>query len=287
MTRPTLRDPRLHPFAGQDLPSLMDLQASRQGARPFLIWKPESGAERRWSYAQFAADTMRLAKGLAKRGILKGDRLLIHLENCPEFLLAWFACARLGAIAVTTNTRSSGKEMDYLAKSCRARGAITQPAFCDLLQTHCTDLEWIAVTETDSGQDAMSGQGAAAHEQFELLFQDTEHRLFDSPDPWAPLSVMYTSGTTSRPKGVLWTHGNALWGGRVASFLEGLTPGDVFMVFLPLFHCNALVNQVLSAFWAGASIVLLRRFSAKRFWPIDAQPMQRDRVRALLCKGDR
>ena len=267
MARPTLHDPRLHPFAGQDLVSLLELQARRRGDMPFLIWEPAQEPSRTWSYAAFADDTSRIAAGLAGRGIGRGDRLIIHLENCPEFLLLWFACARIGAIAVTTNTRSSGEEIGFIAENCGAKAAITQPAFADLLRNHCPTLSWIAVTDSDAGQEPAGGRPAPT-DRFQLLFADHGIERTGAPDPWAHHSVMYTSGTTSRPKGVLWTQGNALWGGRVGTFFEDLNATDVSMVFLPLFHCNALVTQVLSAFWAGAAIVLQRRFSASRFWSV-------------------
>lgn len=267
MARPTLHDTRLHPFAGQDLVSLLELQARRRGDKPFLIWEPTEEQSRTWSYAAFATDTARIAAGLAARGISHGDRLIIHLENCPEFLLLWFACARIGAIAVTTNTRSSGEEIGFIAENCNAVAAITQPVFADLLRNHCPTLRWIAVTDSDAGQQPASGQPAPA-DRFHHLYADQGIERTSAPDPWKHHSVMYTSGTTSRPKGVLWTQGNALWGGRVGTFFEDLRPDDVTMVFLPLFHCNALVTQVLSAFWSGAAVVLQRRFSASRFWSV-------------------
>jgi crotonobetaine/carnitine-CoA ligase len=87
-------------------------------------------------------------------------------------------------------------------------------------------------------------------------------------DPSAPFGVQYTSGTTARPKAVLWTHANALWGARVSAMHEDLRPDDVHLVHLPLFHTNAQVYSTLAALWAGAAIVLQPKFSASRFWPV-------------------
>lgn len=269
--RPVLRDPGCHPFAGRDLVSLIDLQATRFAQKPFLIWEPHEGTSRPWSYGEFATVTRQIAAGLAKRGIGKGDRLLIHMENCPEFLFLWFACARLGAIAVTTNTRSSGDELRFIVENSGAVAAVTQPMFSALLRTHCASLKWIAVTETDAGQAPANDENVQADERFHGLCLETGPHRYVDPDPWTHHSVMYTSGTTSRPKGVLWTQGNALWGGQVGSFLEHLSADDVSLVFLPMFHCNALVTQVLSSFWAGAAVVLQRRFSASRFWDVSVR----------------
>jgi crotonobetaine/carnitine-CoA ligase len=79
---------------------------------------------------------------------------------------------------------------------------------------------------------------------------------------------MFTSGTTSRPKGVLWTHANALWGAQMGALQLGLRPEDVYQVFLPLCHVVGLSWSVLAALWAGATVVLQPKFSASRLWPV-------------------
>ena len=66
-----------------------------------LVWAPREGDGRRWTYAELLADVRKIAVGLATRGIAKGDKVLIHCENCPEMVLAWYACATVGAVGVT------------------------------------------------------------------------------------------------------------------------------------------------------------------------------------------
>ena len=262
---PLMKDMRMHPFAGQDLSTLVERRKRLHGDKAFLIWEPAVGERRIWTYGDFWSDVSRLAAGLVRRGIGSGSHVLVHLENCPEFLVAWFACARIGAVAVTTNTRLSGMELRFLADDCGAVAAITQPAYYLIISEACPKLSWIAVTSTDAGEEAAHAVPRA--ERFERLLLDAVDSTYVESDPWRPHSVMYTSGTTSRPKGVLWTQGNALWGARVGSFLQDYTERDVSLVFLPLFHCNALVTQILSAMWVGATVVLQRRFSAREFWP--------------------
>jgi crotonobetaine/carnitine-CoA ligase len=80
--------------------------------------------------------------------------------------------------------------------------------------------------------------------------------------------VQYTSGTTARPKGVVWTQANCLWAGAVGAGHQALRQDDVYLVHLPLFHTNALSYSFLSALWAGAHVVLAPRFSASRFWEL-------------------
>ena len=83
-----------------------------------------------------------MAAGLRGCGVRAGDRVLIHLENCPEFLLAWFGGAALGAVAVTTNARSAADELRYYASDSELVGAITQPRFAGLVTAAAPQLNW-------------------------------------------------------------------------------------------------------------------------------------------------
>jgi len=97
---------RTHPFSGTDVWALVQMRAQRSGGQIAFVWHPYDGSPREWTYRELARDAAGLAAGLQRRGIGAGDRVLIHLENCPEFVIAWYACAAIGAVAVTTNTRS-------------------------------------------------------------------------------------------------------------------------------------------------------------------------------------
>ena len=82
-----------------------------------------------WTYLRLQSEAEHLARALLTRGIRPGDPVLIHLENAPEMLIAWFACAYAGAIAVTTNARASAEELAYFAGHSGAVAALTQPRF--------------------------------------------------------------------------------------------------------------------------------------------------------------
>ena len=189
---------------------------------PFLIWAPFDAPARSWTYGEFHERVGALAAGLVKRGIKPGEYVLIHLDNCIEAMLAWFACVELGAIAVTTNTRSAPAEMEYFAGHCGAVAAITQPAYAEI------DLGQLPRPALDRGdlarcrRRARARQRRARGDSFESLFADSADRPRRATDPLAPCSVQYTSGTTSRPKAVLWTHANALWGAKINAAHEDL-----------------------------------------------------------------
>jgi crotonobetaine/carnitine-CoA ligase len=257
------------PFAGMDVPWLLRMRAQVRREHPFLIWAPFDAPARIWSYGEFHERVGALAAGLKARGVRPGEFVLIHLDNCIEAILAWFACAELGAIAVTTNTRSAPAEMEYFAGHCGAIAAITQPCYAEMVSTQCRNLRWLAVISHDAG--AAPAHSAPRSDAFEELFADSADRPRRATDPMAPCSVQYTSGTTSRPKAVLWTHANALWGAKVNAAHQDLHAGDVHQTYLPLFHTNALAYSMLASLWVGASCVIQPRFSASRFWNVAAE----------------
>jgi crotonobetaine/carnitine-CoA ligase len=252
-------------FTGTDVWDLLRLRATRTGDRPYLIWHPYEGTPARWTFAELARDAASVGVGLIRRGVRPGDKVLIHLENCPEFVISWFACAAVGAVAVTTNTRSAGDELRYYAEDSGAVGAITQPQFAELVSASAPALRWQVVTAHDAG---IAADGASGDGGFSSLFGDPGTLAPRPCESTAPMSVQYTSGTTSRPKGVLWTHANALWGARVNAVHEDLHPDDCHLTYLPLFHTNALAYSMLASLWVGARFVVVPKWSTSRFWDV-------------------
>src|SRR6185369_13051016 len=141
-------------------------------------------------YKQFRDKVLRVAAGLKKRGIKSGDFVLVHLDNCPELEFLWFATARLGAIIVTTNTRSAGPELEYFAEHCGAVAAITQPELAELVARHAKNIKWLAVTENT--MDSAPADAALKPEKA-LSFAQLDDDPADLPrleaDPWRPGSV--------------------------------------------------------------------------------------------------
>jgi carnitine-CoA ligase len=252
--------PRLHPFVGTDVWKLLLDRADEFGDERFLTWQDFEQQPQSWSYAEFRDKALRVAAGLAERGVVAGDRVVIHLENCPEFLLAWFGCAALHAVAVTTNVRSSLDELAFYIADSGAIAAVTRAGLAEIVDDAGPDLLWVAVVGGDNDRQRMV--------RFDDLDADARSVVLPLPDPSAPLSIQYTSGTTSRPKGVLWTHANGLWAARVNASHEGLRPDDVHLVYMPLFHTNALGYSVLPTLWVGARFVLIPKWSTSRFWAI-------------------
>ena len=256
-------------MVGIDIPWMLSQWANRQPDKPALIWEPFEGVPQSWSYSQLQEDARSVAGGLASRGVKEGDFVLIHLDNCPEFVISWYACAMLGAVAVSTNTHSVARDLEYFSDHTNAVCAITQPCFATLVSQSCRALKFIAVTNNDAGSEieTVSLLSELSAISFTSLF-DAENVPTLKPDPMRNLSVQFTSGTTSRPKAVLWTHANGLWAGKISAVHMRLQRADVTLVYMPLFHTNAQGYSMLATHWSGGTIVLQPKFSASRFWAI-------------------
>jgi crotonobetaine/carnitine-CoA ligase len=261
----------LHPFTGMNVWSLFAQRAEASAAAPFIVWQPFDQAPVTLTYAEVGERALRVAGGLHARGVRRGDPVIIHLENCPEFLIAWLACAALGAVAVTTNTRCSGDEFRYFASHSGAVGAITQPKHADLVSSFGSDLGWIVSTDHDGGVECAAADLPDNVDSFASLANSEPATDLAPPVPMAPMSVQYTSGTTARPKGVVWTHANVLWAARQNATKEDLHPDDCHLVYMPLFHTNALAFSTLASLWVGARIVLVPKWSTSRFWDWSVQ----------------
>src|SRR5258706_14280298 len=140
----------LLPYDGIDMRSLIRAQTVRHGDSAFLIWEPFEGVTRTWTYSGFFEAVRDFAAGLHARGLCPGDRLLIHLDNCPEFLVAWLGCAWAGVVGVTSNTKLSLDELTYVATHSKVVGAVTQPGFVAIVDKSVAEDCWIAVTETNA-----------------------------------------------------------------------------------------------------------------------------------------
>jgi carnitine-CoA ligase len=248
--------PVVHPFTGMDLTSALHERAARFGDKSFLVWEPGPGSvPGSWTYQDFADEVERVAAGLVARGVRAGDAVLLLLENSPAFLFVWFACARVGAVAIDTNTRYAPDELRHAIDLTAPVGAVTHEHLTKSLMQSGVELPWVVTIDEPTGTcPALSGARSTLPVR--------------SADPAAPLCVQFTSGTTSRPKAVLFTHANGLWGGRVGAAHAQLVEDDVTLVYGPLFHTQALSWMFLATFWVGGTVVLLPKFTATRFWEI-------------------
>jgi fatty-acyl-CoA synthase len=208
------------------------------------------------TYSEMADRVGRLAGGLRERGVDGGDVVAVLSYNCPEFLETVFAANHLGAIAMPINWRLAAPEVQYILEHSDARALVCDEALVDLADdaTKATEAAplraciapstpagWIPLAQLRSASDAPVREAIAA---------DDVHRL------------MYTSGTTGRPKGVMITHANLAWK-NLAHIVEfGFTSADLGLACGPLYHVGALDLTTTTLIAAGATTIVQRQFDA-------------------------
>ncbi len=257
-------------FHGMDIPWMLEQWASKTPDKVCLYFCPFQGAVQAYTYSELLESARSLASGLHDQGVRRGNFVIIHMDNSSEFIIAWYACAVLGAVAVSTNTRSVSRDLSYFAEVTEADFVLTQPMYARMIRQACPELS-IALTDNNAGEKAADHQeiqdevGGLA---FSSLFSSSLYMRRAEPESQDNLSVQFTSGTTSRPKAVLWTHANGLWAGRITAQHLKLRDDDVTLVYMPLFHTNAQAYSMLATHWSGGTIVVQPKFSASRFWQL-------------------
>lgn len=247
----------VHPGTGRDVAWLVDAWARHAPDRVFLRWAPFEGDGGTWTRREFAADVDLVARSLHARGVRRGDRFALVLPNRPAFLLTWTALVSLGAVAVCLNPRLARDELAHALGHSGAVAALTTPDRAEDVAAAAPGLRIIV-----DGASCRPGG-----DTFGDLLRGSPASYPRGVDPLGPASIQYTSGTTARPKGVVWSQAACLWAGQVGAAHQGLGPRDVNLVHLPLFHTNALSYSFLSSLASGGEVVLQPRFSASRFWP--------------------
>jgi crotonobetaine/carnitine-CoA ligase len=246
-----MNDGVLTAAGGRTVRDLLRRGAERDPGRILLEVEDRDGATSTLSWSQALDRSRVLAALLTDVGVGRGDRVHVHLPNRLEFLLALFAAAELGASIVPTNTAASADEVAYILTHAGVAASVVDAGGRALV-----DAAWVACERS---------RPVLVCEDLDLLGQPSRVPPPVDVVPTDDLAVMYTSGTTSRPKGVRITHANYVWAGEVVAGAVRMTPEDRVLTVLPLFHANAQLYTTMSALVAGATIVLLPRFSARRF----------------------
>ncbi len=234
------------------LKSALEDKARRFPDRPFLLFEDAGGDTASWTWREFDRAVNRAAHLLLRHGLDRGDKFNLHLGNCPEFLLFWMAAAKIGAVMVPTNPASTPDEMEYILGHSEARLSMTEAQYAAPVRAasaRCASPP--AVLECRPADAALAG----------MPDQPPEGAVASGDE----ISMQYTSGTTSKPKGVLLTHANYLYGGEVMAKAMRVGPGDRHLVVLPLFHAGAQLHAFLPMLLCGGSLALMERFSASRF----------------------
>src|SRR5712691_11148762 len=258
------------PLLGETIGANLRRVVAAHGGREALVDVPSG---RRWTFAEFDADTDTLARGVIAAGMKAGDRVGIWAPNCPEWVLMQYATAKAGVILVNINPAYRSHELGYVLRQSRVRLLVSAESFktsdyramigevrgeLDQLEQviYLGTAEWRALIAAGAagadvagadvaGADAAGGGAGAA--EAELLTARTAALTFDDP-----INIQYTSGTTGFPKGATLSHHNILNNGFFVGELLGYGPDDRVCLPVPFYHCFGMVMGNLGATSHGA-----------------------------------
>lgn len=222
--------------------------------------------DRRLTYAQLAAHVTRLAQALRASGVAPGDRVAYLASNSAEMLTAHFAIPLAGNVLVAINTRLAAQEVQYICAHSGAKVLFADGDHLQRIGLHSADLA--SVEETVELPD-VNGHDAhlwPATTYTDFLGRGTDDKLsWDVDDEHSTISINYTSGTTGRPKGVMYTHRGAHLNALNQVVHNRFTADSRYMWTLPMFHCNGWCHP-----WAvtavAATHVCLRSVRADAMW---------------------
>ncbi len=224
------------------LVELLDRAARRFPDRDAVVDPAE-----RLTWRELRERAWRLAASLARRhGIKPGDRVALLLRNGSEFPVAVFACACLGAVAVTLNTKLRSMELEFMLRNSEARVLLANP-------------EWWR--EVEPIQERLPCEGYYLTPYPELFDEPPSPPAVDAGEDDTAF-IMYTSGTTGRPKGAMGTHLGIINSAITFERCYGLAGHERTLVAVPLFHVTGLIAQLLTMTYLGGTTVVMPAFDA-------------------------
>ncbi len=215
-----------------------------------------------YSYGKLRDEMNRIGQGLVTLGVKKGDRVCIYLDSSPEYLISYFACWRIGAVAVPTNSVYRGEELLHAINNAGAVAVITDAqgaAVVDSIRARAKNLVHIICT-------AGSCTGSVAWASFPGAPAGMR-AVNCAPD--ALCHIQYTAGTTGKPKGAMLSHGN--WMTALDAEREALRmcPDDVYLGIYPMGHVG--LSWGLAMLRAGGTYVMMERFELERYLALAEQ----------------
>jgi len=235
---------------GVNLSELIARNAAFNPGKPALVFEGEI-----LSYAAFHARIVQTACALQSVcGVGSGDRIAILAMNRPDYLVLLYACAKLGAMLVPLNWRLALAEQMFMITDASVKLLLLERAFAEIMPTLARELPDVQTI----GLDFSPLQGCSFNE---LLTRAAGNGRNPNSDLSAPLLIVYTSGTTGRPKGAVLRQEALLWNGIMSQHMHSLTSEDRVLTVLPFFHVGGLNIQTTPALHHGATVTILPRFT--------------------------
>jgi long-chain acyl-CoA synthetase len=240
-----------------DLRELVKKQAENYKDKVFLYWKDITV-----SYTQLEELTNKVANFLYDLGIRKGDKVSVYLPNMPEYVYLYLGIPKIGAVIGPVNALFKPREVKFVVGHSEAKAIVTIPKFMELVNQIKGDLPELKHIIVIGG----STEGTLAYEELmeKASSEAPPEVTIDEREDYA--AILYTSGTTGFPKGVLQTHFNIRRNAEMIRDFINAKEYFRFMLILPLFHCNAQIVTIMAPLIIGASSILTPGFSAQTHW---------------------
>lgn len=281
--------------------TLRDLWRSaveNRGNSSFLIFHNRIGDIFEYTYSEFNNDVNRIANVFLSLGIKKGDHVALHLHSSPEFLMCLLGLSNIGAIVVPVNEQYLADEAEYILRNSHAVCVVVEPIFFDTYKELMSrglhfpkgllvaraggdspeadiDFSQIYTTLREDKIDAQS-----IYDFWDLRCKESsELKEYISLNSMDPCQILYTSGTTSKPKGVVLTHANMVFSGLYGDWEVSLRGSDRVLSSMPACHSNFQLAALMPVIAAGATIIIVEKYSARRFW----RQVQHYRATVIQC----
>ncbi len=236
------------------IPGIIAEHRQNAGDKAFVVYNKENT-----SYFEIDSMANKVGAFLKAKGVGRGDHITLLMGNRPDFVTSLLALWKLGAVCVPANTSYKSDELAYSINHSDSVGVITEKEFLpvvDSIRSQCPGLGWVVFCDGASEEDNFSN--ISQH------YADEAPERLPAPDDMA--LIMYSSGTTTRPKGVMINHASVVYGAEVTAKHLYLTPEDRALVAFPLFHANSLFFACCGSALMGGSFVLLPRVSISKWW---------------------
>jgi crotonobetaine/carnitine-CoA ligase len=246
------------------LRDMWDKLAQNYSKKTGMIFEDCYGNITEFTYAQLNAEINKAANLFLDLGIQKDEKVAIQLHNCPEFLMCWFGLAKIGAVTVPLNTQYTQEECGYIIQKC---GIVTV----------IIEEEFLPIYDGSRPKDNICIKNillARSEKQISGIINFWEHKAKQSKElkTFRPLSsedvaeILFTSGTTAKPKGVVLTHCNILYGGIFTAWQCSLRCEDRYLTIMPAFHVDFQLNAMLPTLTVGATMIMIEKYKATIFW---------------------
>lgn len=257
------------PRPDETIPGILRRRAAEDGTKPYITFPDEDGYE--MSYGDALEGTEAVMRALLASGLGEGSRVAVYLPNCPGYVWAWFGTLAAGAADVSVNCEAQGESLAYSLNKARVDAVITDPGGLAGLSTAAALDAAPRVFVLDHGAedrhlvraldwgrwDGLDAAPAAASSDI------TEPPLVD---PLGLGSIRFTSGSTGHPKGTMLSQAHMLSSAYMFCHMTGFGEDDLLYSCYPVHHAYSSITGVLPTLAGGGSMILMRKFSASRYW---------------------